>query len=44
MRSNAPIAPLSPDEREIVARVVDAASPLRPAVVAELAALLGNAA
>ncbi|WP_258524541.1 hypothetical protein [Microbacterium sp. SMR1] len=44
MRSAAPLAPLSPDERAIVARVVDAAPPLRPALIAEIAALFGGAA
>lgn len=37
-----PIAPLSPDERAVVARVVDAAPPLRPGLVAEIAALIGS--
>jgi len=40
MRSLAPLPPLSPDERAVVSRVVDSAPPLRPAVVAELAAIL----
>lgn len=36
----APLLPLSADERAVVARVVDSAPPLRPAVVAELSALI----
>lgn len=44
MRSAAPIAPLSEDERRVVSRVVDSAPPLRPALVADLAALFGRAA
>ena len=36
------ISPLSPAERDIVARVVDAAPTLRPTVVAELSALIGS--
>jgi len=43
MRSVAP-APLSPEERAIVSRVVDVAPPLRPALVAEVAALFGGVA
>ncbi|WP_258186430.1 hypothetical protein [Microbacterium sp. PAMC21962] len=39
----APLLPLSPDERDVITRVVDNAPPLRPATVAELAALLGRA-
>lgn len=38
---SAPIAPLSPEERAIVARVVDVAPPLSSTVVAEVATLLG---
>ena len=38
-----PIAPLSPNEREIIARVVDAAPPLTPTSQAELAALFAGA-
>ena len=38
-----PLLPLSPDERVIITRVVDPAPTLRPAVVAELAALIGAA-
>lgn len=41
--SAAPIAPLSSDERAIVSRVVDAAPPLRPALVSQLAAIFGGA-
>lgn len=44
MRSAAPLAPLSSEERAIVSRVVDTAPPLRPALVAEIAALFGGAA
>lgn len=40
MASAAPLLPLSADERSIVARVVDSAPPLAPAVVAELSALI----
>lgn len=35
------ISRLSPAEREVVARVVDDAPPLRPALVAEIASLIG---
>lgn len=38
------IAPLSPNEREIIARVVDAAPPLAPTTQAQLAALFEGAA
>lgn len=37
-----PLLPLSPDERSVITRVVDAAPPLRPAIVEEIAALLGG--
>lgn len=39
MASAVPLAPLSPEEREIIRSAVDQAPPLRPALVAELAAL-----
>ena len=38
-----PVAPPSAAERAIISRVVDAAPPLRPTVVAEIAALFGGA-
>lgn len=41
---SAPIVPLTALEREVVARVVDTAPPLRPTAVAELSALFGGAA
>lgn len=41
--AQATIAPLSSDERAVIACVVDAAPPLRPAVVSELAAIFGGA-
>lgn len=39
----APLAPLSPAERSVIARVVDAAPPLSAAAAAEVKALLGRA-
>lgn len=41
MLGPAPLTPLSDAERAIVSRVVDTAPPLRPAVVSEIAALIG---
>ncbi|WP_194411411.1 hypothetical protein [Microbacterium cremeum] len=41
--SAAPVPPLSVDERVVISRVVDSAPPLRPALVAELAAIFGGA-
>lgn len=44
MAASAPVtlAPPSQAEREIIRRVVDPAPPLRPALVAELRALMGR--
>lgn len=42
MATAAPLSPLSPEERSVVSRVVDAAPPLRPPAVAEVATLLGR--
>ena len=39
----AALAPLSPEVRAVISRVVDSAPPLRPATVADLAALFGGA-
>jgi hypothetical protein len=38
--SPAPLAPLSPEERDIVTRVVDAAPPISAGTAAEIKALL----
>lgn len=38
------VPPLSVDERAVIARIVDQAPPLRPAVVAELSALITGGA
>lgn len=37
------LPPLSAEERNVIARIVDAAPPLTPSTVAELSALLGRA-
>ncbi|WP_390178063.1 hypothetical protein [Microbacterium sp. MTN4-26] len=44
MATSAPLAPLSPDERDIISRVVDAAPPISPGTAAEISTLLGRAA
>lgn len=43
MATSVPLLPLSLEERRVVTPIVDNAPPLRPAIVEEIAALLGGA-